>query len=78
MIKCGIKILRPIMPGILKNSRLYANVKLLQTSHTFYITNTSSFLVAHKEAIVRGYKISYCLHRIFLMYQSEQVFRRRE
>ena len=53
MIKCGTKILRPIEPGILQNTILYANVKLLQTSHTFYITNTTSFVV-HKEAIVRA------------------------
>ena len=53
MIKCGTKILRLIMPGSLQNTILYANVKLLQTSHTFYITNTTSFFVVHKEAIVR-------------------------
>ena len=43
MIKCETKLLRPIMPGILQNTILYAIVKLLQTSHTLYIINTTSF-----------------------------------
>ena len=45
------------MPGILQNAILNANVKLFQTSNTFYIINITYFFVVRKEATIRAYKI---------------------
>ena len=67
------------MHGILKNTILCANVKLLQTSHTFYITKTTFFFQFMRKQLseLTKYRVVYPeFSSCTILY--EQVFQRRE